>query len=284
MPLNVEVATGRCRRFIGIGGNPVHPGMLDRHSTRPTGMRLLAAESDPPVGAAPAQEPAGAGPPGPAPDPARQRFAAKVAAAERSVLDAHARGAFTASYIRYPIIYGPRTWLAYERGVVRRLLDGRRRMLLPDGGLSVFSRCADKNAAALVGLVVDRADVAAGQVYSVADDEQYSLQQWTELLAEAAGSDLELVGVPLSLARPVWDLLPTGPAGSPHTLAELVTFLVDDPTLVEVHYDPAAEDAVLDEMDRVHQRLSARLGWASSDATAGFRQWHAYDHPADPPA
>jgi nucleoside-diphosphate-sugar epimerase len=293
MRVNAEVSAGRCAHFIGVGGNPAYRGMLDRRSSWPTGMRILARETDAVVTEA-------------GPDASsRQRFAARVAAAERAVLDAHEAGAFRATYLRYPIIYGPRAWVAFERGIVRRLVAGRRRLLLPDGGLSIFTRCADRNAAAFVAAAVDHGEVAAGQVYNCADDRQFSLYQWTQMICAAVGVDAEIVSVPLDWARPVWSLLPTGPLGSPHTLvdttrarrdlgcttvvrpddalSDLVRRLVDeqpDAAAIEaaLRADFEAEDVIVDACQETGRRLAGLLAWGP--AAEPFD--HPYDHPTVP--
>jgi nucleoside-diphosphate-sugar epimerase len=283
MRLNAEVCAGRCAQFIGVGGNPAYRGMLDRRSSWPEGMRILARESDPVATAG---------------TTSRDRFAARVVAAEAAVLDGHASGAFSATYLRYPIIYGRRTWAFFERGIVRRLVDGRRRLLLPDGGLNIFTRCADRNAANFVAGVVDHPDAAAGQVYNCADDGQFSLYQWTQMICAVLGAEAEIVTAPLAWTRPVWNLFPTGPLGSPHTLvdttkarrdlgyanvispedalAALVRHLAADASaLAAVAVDTAAEDAVMEACDETYRRLSRSLRWDLVD--------EAFDHPYDHP-
>jgi nucleoside-diphosphate-sugar epimerase len=282
MRINAEVCAGRCAQFIGVGGNPAYRGMLDRRSSWPEGMKILARESDPVATAA---------------TTSRDRFAARVVAAERAVLDGHAAGAFSATYLRYPIIYGPRAWAFFERGIVRRLLDGRR-VLLPDGGLSIFTRCADRNAARFVAGVVDHPGDAAGQIYNCADDGQFSLYQWTQMIAAALDVDAEIVTAPLAWTRPIWNLLPTGALGSPHTLVDttkahrdlgyanvvspeealggLVRHLAGDTAgLQAVRVDTAAEDAVMDACEETRRRLSLELGWDQIDEVFD----HPYDHP-----
>lgn len=290
------VMEGRCDHFVAVGGNPSHPGMLDRGQTRPGGMRIGAHETHPTVlhhwpDPSPGESP-------------RLAFARKVATAERAVLDAHRRGAYRATYLRYPLVYGWRTWLQFERGIVRRLLDGHRRLVLPDGGLSVFTRCADVNAARTVALAVDSPEAAAGRVFHCGDDDQYSLAQWTELIFEALGVDAEIVGVPLPLARSTWEMLPSGPVGTPHSIVDLhaarrdlgyvdavaaaealrslVHRLADDPSMADVTYDRHAEQALLRAVDTMADDLQRELGWEPWDDAAYFRSWHPYDHPAAP--
>lgn len=287
MAVNVEVLAGRCGRFVGVGGNPLHPGLLDASATRPSGMRILASERDRPVTGTPVTS--------------RQRFAAKVAAAEQAVLDAHAAGAFVATYLRYPTVYGPRAFAEVERSVVRRLRAGRRRLAVPEGGLAVTSRLADRNAAEVLRRVLAVPEESAGRVFQCADDEQYCLRQWIELIADAFGAEVELISVPTVLASAVAELLPTGTVGSPHVLVDtfavrsrlgyqdavrprdvlggLVARLAEDPATAAPRDAFAAEDALLAAMDR----LAGELGADRSDPAFGGRREpfrHQYDHPA----
>jgi nucleoside-diphosphate-sugar epimerase len=287
MTLNVDVCAGRCARFISVGGNPAHRGHLDRRSAFPHGMKILADETDPTADGTTS---------------ARDKFAAKVLAAERTVLEAHAAGAFVATHVRYPMIYGPNAVVAFERWAVRRLLDGRR-LILPDGGLSLYSRSADRNAAALIGRIVDHDDVSAGQVYQCADEVQYSLHQWTQLIGAALGVEPDVVSVPLALARPVWNLLPTGPLASRHTLVDitkakqqlgyrdviapadalraLVTHLASEPRhTAAVDPDDREERAVIAAFDHLRDALTTQLGWQPTEEPNP--RWHTYDHPTEP--
>ncbi|HEV8298571.1 MAG TPA: NAD-dependent epimerase/dehydratase family protein [Acidimicrobiales bacterium] len=287
MALNVEVCAGRCERFISVGGNPAHRGHLDRRSAFPEGMKILANERDPIASGEVS---------------ARDRFAAKVVAAERAVMDAHAAGTFRATHFRYPIIYGRGAVLAFERWVVRRLLDGERRLILPDGGLSIYTHCADRNAARFVASALDHPDAASGQIYQCADEDQFSVVQWTQLIGDALGVEPEIVSVPLALARPVWNLLPTGPLASPHSLVditkarreldyrdvvpardalrELVEHLTSDPRETEsVNRDVAAEHAVIAAFDELDARLTDTLGWEPTEEPNP--RWHTYDHPTE---
>jgi nucleoside-diphosphate-sugar epimerase len=288
MVLNVEVFAGRCERFVSVGGNPSHRGHLDHRSAFPRGVRILADETSPTVIAT---------------ETSRDRFAAKVLEAERAVIAAHDRGAFRATHIRYPMIYSSRAKLAFERWAVRRILDGHRRLLVADSGLSIYSRAAARNAAHHIGLVIDHDTAAAGQIYQCADDVQYSLRQWLELIAAELGAAVEMVSAPLSLARPVWHVLPTGPLASPHTLvstakakrelgyadvvaprdalSQLVHLLAERPDRTDsAAGDEAAERAVIDALDRTGAELARRLEWDDGDEPVA--QWHPYDHPKEP--
>lgn len=287
MSVIVEVFRDRCDRFIGVGGNPLHPGVLDRLDAFPTGMRLLADETDAPLDTADAQT-------------SRQRFAAKVVEAERSVLDAHRDGAFQATYLRYPTVYGRWGRCTVERAVLARLRAGRRRLLLPDGGLAITSRLADRNAAHAVACVLSQPDAAAGQVFQCADDRQFAMWQWVELICSAVGRSAEIVSVPGTLATTLEDLLPTGAAGSPHVLvnnskikallgyadvvkpddviADLAQRLWTEASALDgVEFDVPREDELLTALENLHRRF----GFDADAARTGTYR-HSYDHPPRP--
>ena len=183
--LQAEVLAGRCARFISVGGAPALRGQQDPGSVRPFGLKAAVRENDPMVE-----------------DPAESKIGHLIAQTERDVFALHRRGAFSATHFRYPIIYGPRGLNPREWSVLRRLRDGRRFMIVPDHGLLVRARAAARNAAHAVLLAVDRPAIAAGQTYHCADDEQFTLRQWYELMVEMAGGALELVSLPEELASP----------------------------------------------------------------------------------
>jgi nucleoside-diphosphate-sugar epimerase len=159
---------------------------------------------------------------GPRPDPAVEspaaRFSRLIAESERHVMALHAAGAFRAVIVRYPAIYGPRQLYPREWSIVRRVLDGRTRLIVPDAGLTLITRCAAVNAAHFVLTAAEQVAVAAGHAFNAADTQQYSLAQWIQLTAAAAGGELELVSVPFELAGPGRALFPV-----PHTAHGLVS-------------------------------------------------------------
>jgi hypothetical protein len=92
-------------------------------------------------------------------------------------------------------------------------------MILPDNGLWIISRAAARNAAEVVLKVVDHPDVANGQAYNVADDDQFTVRQWAEAVADIMGGELEFIGIPGELARSALvELLP--PTARPHILVD----------------------------------------------------------------
>jgi nucleoside-diphosphate-sugar epimerase len=288
MVLNADVFAGRCARFVSVGGNPSHRGHLNHRSSFPQGLQILADEQSPTVSGQ---------------QSSRDRFAAKVLEAETVVMAAHNSGAFSATHLRYPMIYGSRAKLAFERWAVRRIIDGHRRLLVTDSGLSIYSRAAAVNAAHCIGLILDHGDEAAGQIYQCADDRQYSLRQWLDLIAAEFGVEVEIVSAPMALARPIWHLLPTGPLASPHTLVstakikrelgyvdvveprdalrELVHYLAARPDRTDdAAGDLDAELSVIAALDQLRADLARQFDWEDTDEPVAH--WHPYDHPSAP--
>lgn len=124
-----------------------------------------------------------------------------------SLMDAHASGAYQATSVMYPVNYGPRNPGPYDWAVIRRILDGRRRMVIADGGIKLESRVFSENAAQAVLLVVDNPEISAGKRYTVADEYVFSMRQRIEFIARHMGVELELVDLPYPLAwpcEPLW--------------------------------------------------------------------------------
>lgn len=198
-----DVFAGRCGQLISIGGVPAYRGCLQPETVIPYGMALNAREDGP---LSDGTEPV-------------PRFAGLIRAAERAVLDRAAAGAFRGTVIRYPAIYGARNLVPWEWSVIRRIQDGRARMILPDNGLWIISRSAGRNAAELVLKAVDHPDTANGQAYNAGDDDQFTVRQWAEAIAQIMGAELEFIGIPSELAgSALIELLP--PTGRPHILLD----------------------------------------------------------------
>jgi hypothetical protein len=111
-----------------------------------------------------------------------------------------------ATHLRYPLIYGPHQLLPREWMVVRRVLDGRQRFILPDGGLYLCSAAYVANAARAVLLCVDSTEVG-GHIIHVSDEATPTLRQVVEVIASALGHAFELVDMPYHLATPAHPLM-----------------------------------------------------------------------------
>jgi nucleoside-diphosphate-sugar epimerase len=173
-----DALAGRVGRFVSVGGMPVYRGYWDPAENVPAGMAVPVAEAGPVAG------------------PHDNRFGRLIRETEEAVLAAHP----SAAHFRYPYVYGPYQVSPREWSVVRRVLDGRRSIIVADGGHSVITRGFAQNLAHAVLLAVDEPDRSAGQIYNCGDEVQYSVRQWIELVAGALGAELELISLPDELA------------------------------------------------------------------------------------
>ncbi|MCW2495326.1 NAD-dependent epimerase/dehydratase family protein [Jatrophihabitans sp.] len=285
-----DALAGSCDTFVSVGGAPVYPGYHDPHTLWPHGMPIAATEAAADRGRVPdAEESAGA------------RFSRLIREAERHVMQLHEQGAFRATIFRYPAIYGARQVYPREWSIIRRVLDGREYIIVPDAGLTLLTRCSAQNAAHFLLSAVDRPEVAAGEVFNAADLQQYSLAQWIQLTAVAAGRELRLVSMPFELAGPGRALFPLPttahgllspqkavdllgyhePVSASAALGEAVRWWIENPPDSRVlknyldTFDYAEEDRV------VAAYRAATKELLESQAPAGTAA-HPYAHPKQP--
>ena len=185
-----EVFGGRCGQLVAVTGSPVYRGWFGPHHRPPLAMRVPTRESDAALTESEAAE-------------SRQAaFQFKIRQAEDQVLERAASGEFSACLLRYPNIYGPRQVTPLEWRVVKRVLDGRAQMIVPENGLAIYTRWYAANASHAVMLAVARPEDADGQVFNGGDSDQYSLRQWLEMALDHLGSRMRLVSLPDDLAGP----------------------------------------------------------------------------------
>ena len=178
--LLAQALQGKVGRFISVGGVAAYRGYLEPGRLCPAGMPSPLPEDAAVVD-----------------DEHEHRFSWLIAQTERAVFEYHP----DAAHFRYPYVYGPRQLIPREWSVVRRLRDGRRHLIVADGGLSLVTHGFAGNLAHSVLLAADQAAASAGQIYNCGDDEQYTTAQIIELIARKMGVDFELVNLPHELAR-----------------------------------------------------------------------------------
>ncbi|MCP3976932.1 MAG: epimerase [bacterium] len=181
---------GKTGQFISVSGTPIYKGFITPSVLEPADLPIGVNEGFelvPPDGI-----------------PGETYGSAAIRRTEDAVFGLGADGAFAATTFRYPSIYGPRNPHSWEWSAVRRVLDGREFMVLPDGGLPVHSRLSAWNAAHSVLLAIDHSEAAAGEAFNCADDDQFSLAQWCAMAATAAGGELDVVSVPGDIPSPGW--------------------------------------------------------------------------------
>ena len=129
---------------------------------------------------------------------ARSGKVGRIVESEQAVFAA----APTATHLRYPLVYGPHQLVPREWMIVRRLLDGRRRIIVPDGGLLLRSAVHVANAAHALLLAIDQPERSAGRTYHVSDEETPTIRQVVEIVAAALDRPVEVVSMPDDLATP----------------------------------------------------------------------------------
>lgn len=214
------------------------------------------------------------------------KFGKRIVEADTAVREHNGRGDYAATILRYPRLYGPRQGGATEWSIIRRLRDGRRQIIAPEGGFLIRSALYNANAARIVLAAVDRPEMAAGETFNCADAEHLTLRRWIAVITDAMGHEVELVSVPMEMASPAWPYarypLATGhqvldtsklarlgvvliPAED--ALRETVRWYLDDPArgeavepLLRDRFDYALEDRIIAEMDRSRVAIAAATG------------------------
>ena len=181
-----EAMVGRCGQFLSIGGVPAYKGFMNPALFAPAGLPVPVREDAPRV----ERE-----------DEDAKGF--RIVRTEQAVFAAQPR----ATHFRYPYVYGPHQPMPREWCIVRRALDRRPFIVLPEDGLTLHHYGYSENLAHAVLLAVDRPAAAAGQIYHCADEEVLTLRQVVEIVAGALGHRFEIVSLPWSLAVPARPLL-----------------------------------------------------------------------------
>jgi nucleoside-diphosphate-sugar epimerase len=122
----------------------------------------------------------------------------RVVRSEETVFENHPG----ATHFRYPHLYGPYQIAPREWCVVRRILDGRRSIIVPEDGLSINHCGYVENAAHAVLLAIDKPEASAGQIYNCGDERVLTLRQVIEVIARELGAELEIVSMPWQFALP----------------------------------------------------------------------------------
>ena len=174
-----EIMVGRTERFISVGGGPAYRGYMNADMVQPPGLPVPTAE-DATKTASEAEDGKGF----------------RVYRSEEVVFKHHPN----ATHFRYPQIYGAYQVVPREWPIVRRIVDKRSSIIIPDDGLSLNHSGAAANVAHALLLAVDQPEVAAGQVYNCGDDQVLTLKQVVQLCAEALDHEWEIVSMPYELA------------------------------------------------------------------------------------
>ena len=280
-----EVIAEHTDRLVTVGGAPCYRGMLSPERLYPAGLPIPVPEDATRVES---EE--------------EFRFGHLIRVTEDAVLKGHARGDFVATHFRYPVVYGPRQITPAVWAVMRRVLDGRTFIVLPEGGLTLITRGYTENVAHAVLLAVDRPEVAGGQIYNCGDVQQLSMAQWVEVVARTMDARLEVLSVPDAHAYPARELLPmrcsahhqlldlfkiraelgyADPVPPVEAMARTVRWYLEHSPAPDapVNADIEAQYRVEDDIAGIHREAGDRLAGVDHLERA-FR--HPYPHPKAP--
>ncbi len=229
------------------------------------------------------------------------RFARRAMEAEQHVMALHSEGRFAATLLHFPKVYGPRAIAPIEWSIVRRALDRRPAIIVPDGGLVLETKVHAWNASAGVLAAVDHPDEAAGEVFNIGDDRATTTREWVSLLAGAVGHEFEFVSMPFDVAGPSFPYArdPWMVCHRVLDLTKLRTLLHWDPVItVEEGLAQTARDLAARPLgrgseeelqvgdpfdyeleDRFVEAAAQQAALLSSLAGAEFRYRHPYRHP-----
>ncbi len=144
------------------------------------------------------------------------KFSFLIASAAKTVFELHP----TATYFRIPPFpYGPHQVRPREWSIIRRILDKRPYILLPDGGVTMYAHGYAENLGHAVLLAVDKPEISAGQSYNCCDEAQLTLRQIVEVVAREMNSHIDVKSIPLEIASAARPLILHNTTG--HTVLDL---------------------------------------------------------------
>ena len=181
-----DLTKGRCGHFVSVGGVPAYRGWTDAWQHQPAGLPVPVREDADLVH-----------------DPAIDEKGFRIVRTEAAVFAAHP----AAAHFRYPYIYGPYQPAPREWAIVRRVLDGRRRIIVADEGLTLHHHGYTENCAAALRCGIEHPERSSGTIFNAADEEVLTVRQVVELCAAALNQEVEIVSMPFDLAVPAWPLL-----------------------------------------------------------------------------
>ena len=259
-----ELSVGRVGRFVSVGGVAAYRGFMSPEVFEPHGLPVPTAE-DAPLSSNDAEDSKGV----------------RVVHTENVVFEHHPR----ATHFRYPYVYGPYQLSPREWCIVRRILDDRPHIVLPEDGLTLQAYGFAGNLAHALLLAVDQPDASAGAIYNCTDLERLSLRQVVEVIAAELGHAWEIVSMPYALAVPARPMLALPLATHrvldlyrlrrdlgyrdavppKEALARTARWLVENPpkpggpeeTALTDPFDYAAEDALIASWKRLLRELPA---------------------------
>lgn len=202
-----QALVGHTSRLISVGGAaPIYKGWGDMMAPNPwetTSSTPLFLAEDHPLASAPTED----------------RFSLAVRKTESDVMALHQpsqqpsqqQGLLNVTHFRYPLVYGPNNICPAEWGIIRRAREGRHKLILPSGGLTLVSRGFSENIAQGILLALKNPAASAGQIYNICDVETLHNHEWVEKLSALLNHSFELIDIPFAV-------LPSGFRATPPQL------------------------------------------------------------------
>ena len=166
-----EALAGKTKRFIGLGGALSYKGFTEPNAH----LEIPISENFPLEH-----------------DENKNKIGYLIAMSEKKVFQFHP----SATYFRLPLGYGPHQPVPLEWRVIRRILDKRPYIILPNNGQRIFSHGYAANFAHAVLLAVDNPQIASGQTYNCSDEQVFALYEWVTMIAKYMDYDLEVISLP----------------------------------------------------------------------------------------
>ncbi|HEY8215996.1 MAG TPA: NAD-dependent epimerase/dehydratase family protein [Acidimicrobiia bacterium] len=181
-----RLTAGLAGAFLSVGGVPAYRGWMNPWLHDPPGLPVPVREDADTVA-----------------EPGDDEKGYRIARTESEVFEHHPG----ATHFRYPYVYGPYQLAPREWSIVRRVLDGRARLVVADDGLTLHHHGYTENLAHALLLAVDAPEAGAGKIYNIGDEEVLSVRQVVEIVAGALGHRFDIVSMPYDVAVPARPLL-----------------------------------------------------------------------------
>ena len=181
-----RLTAGKVGTFVSVGGVPAYRGWMNPWLYDPPGLPVPIGEDALAVT-----------------EPGEDEKGYRIVRTEAAVFEHHPE----ATHFRYPYVYGPYQLVPREWSIVRRVLDGRERIVVADDGLTLHHHGYTENLARGVLLATAAPPAALGRVFNIADEEVLSVRQVVEIVAGALGHRFDVVSMPYDLAIPARPLL-----------------------------------------------------------------------------
>jgi nucleoside-diphosphate-sugar epimerase len=185
MRIIADLMRDKTGRFIGVGGSSVY---APRNDPRwgPLGQPTQVPEDSPRCD-----------------DPSGAKFNHLMWVTEETVMRAHREGHYNATYFRYPLLYGANSPANPDWSIVRRVLDGRKQIVIAANGV-LKRRGYARNVAHALLLAVDKPKESNGQFYNIRDEHQFTQRQHVAFITKHLGQECDIVELPPALAHRVY--------------------------------------------------------------------------------